>query len=137
MKRNWGKAAVAGLVGTAAMTIVGLYVAPMMGMPAMNPADMLAGQMGGNMMAGWAGHLMIGVVLAEIYAVVAPSLPGAPALRGALFAVAPWLVAMVVMMPMMGMGLFGGAMAGAVGSLLGHLVYGSIVGAIYGDPVAP
>ena len=136
MKRNWGKAAVAGLVGTAAMTIVGLYVAPMMGMPAMNPADMLAGQMGGNMMAGWAGHLMIGVVLAEIYAVVAPSLPGAPALRGALFAVAPWLVAMVVMMPMMGMGLFGGAMAGAVGSLLGHLVYGSIVGAIYGDPVA-
>ena len=136
MKRNWGKAAVAGLVGTAAMTIVGLYVAPMMGMPAMNPADMLAGQMGGNMMAGWAGHLMIGVVLAEIYAVVAPSLPGAPALRGALFAVAPWLVAMVVMMPMMGMGLFGGAMAGAVGSLLGHLVYGSIVGAIYGAPAA-
>jgi uncharacterized membrane protein YagU involved in acid resistance len=136
MRRNWGRAVVAGLIGTAVMTAVGLWIAPMMGIPRMNPAEMLADQMGGNVMLGWAGHLMIGTVLAVIYAVVAPSLPGVPALRGALFGLAPWLVAMVIMMPMMGMPMFGGAMAAAMGSLIGHLVYGGIVGAVYGSPGA-
>ena len=134
MTRNWGRAVVAGLVGTAVMTAVGLWIGPMMGIPRMNPAEMLAGEMGGNVMLGWAGHLMIGVILAMIYAVVAPSLPGAPALRGAVFGLAPWLIVMLIMMPMSGMPLFGGAVAGAMGSLIGHLVYGAVVGAIYGNP---
>lgn len=126
----------AGLVGTAVMTAVGLWVAPMMGIPQMNTAAMLAGQMGDNMMLGWAAHLMIGIILALIYALVAPSLPGAPAVRGALFGLAPWLVAMLVLMPMMGMPMFGGAMPAAMGSLIGHLVYGAVVGLVYGLPVA-
>lgn len=45
-------------------------------------------------------------------------------------------MAMLVMMPMMGMPLFGGAVAGAMGSLIGHLVYGVVVGGIYGRPEA-
>lgn len=136
MTRNWGRAVVAGLVGTAVMTAVGLWVAPMMGIPRMNPAEMLAGQMGGNALLGWAAHLMIGIILALIYAVVASSLPGAPALRGALFGLAPWLIVMLIMMPMSGMPMFGGTVAGAMGSLIGHLVYGAVVGAIYGRPDA-
>ncbi len=134
MTPNWGKAVLAGLVGTAVMTAVGLWVAPMMGIPRMNPAEMLAGQMGGNAMLGWAGHLMIGIALALIYAKLAPSLPGPPVVRGALFSLAPWAVAMLVMMPMMGMPIFGGAMPVAMGSLIGHLVYGAVVGQIYGPP---
>ena len=137
MALNLPKAITAGVAGTALMTIIGVVVAPMMGMPSMNPAEMLAGQMGGNMMVGWAGHLMIGTVLAIIYAAVAVSrLPGPTWARGAIFALAPWLTAQVVMMPMMGMGLFSGSMVLAGGSLLGHLVYGAVVGAIYGDPAA-
>lgn len=136
MTRNWGKAVVAGLAGTAVMTAVAMYGAPMMGMPVMSVPAMLAGQMGGNMMIGWAAHFMIGTTLAVIYAVVAPSLPGAPALRGALFSVAPWSVAMLMMMPMMGMGLFGGDMTSAIGSLIGHLFFGATVGLIYGKPEA-
>ena len=46
----------------------GLWVAPMMGLPAMNPAAMLAGAMGGSMALGWTEHLMIGTILALIYA---------------------------------------------------------------------
>ncbi len=136
MTRNWGKAIVAGLVGTAAMTLVGLYVAPMMGMPRMNPAEMLAGAMGGNMMLGWVGHFMIGAILAVIYAIVAPMLPGPPAVRGAIYSIAPWLMAMVVVMPMMGMPMFAGAAVMAMGSLIGHLVYGAVMGAIYGLPAS-
>jgi uncharacterized membrane protein YagU involved in acid resistance len=134
MTRNWGKAVVAGLVGTVVMTAIGLWVAPMMGIPRMNPAEMLAGAMGGNALLGWVGHFMIGSILAVIYAAVAPALPGPPAVRGAIYGLAPWLVAMVMVMPMMGMPAFGGAAAIAMGSLIGHLVYGAVVGAIYGRP---
>lgn len=134
MHRNWTRAIIAGVVGTIAMTAVGVWGAPMMGLPAMNPADMLAMKMGGNVMLGWAGHLMIGIILAIGYAIVAPSLPGPPVARGALYAIAPWLVAQLMVMPMMGMGMFSGSMSLAMGSLIGHLVYGSIVGAIYGAP---
>jgi len=131
---NWTKAAVAGVVGTAVMTLVGLYVAPMMGIPKMNPAVMLAGAMGGNMALGWTGHLMIGVILAGIYALVAAKLPGPAWGRGALYGLAPWLAAEIVVIPMMGMPLFSGSAALAMGSLIGHLVYGGVVGAIYGLP---
>jgi len=127
-----GRAVAAGLVGTAAMTVVGLWVAPLMGMPAMNPAQMLAGAMGGNVTLGWMAHLMIGVILAVIYAVVAPALPGKPVVRGALYGIAPFLMAQIIVIPMMGMPLFSGSVVIAMGSLVGHLVYGGIVGGVYG-----
>lgn len=127
-----GRAIAAGIIGTLVMTAVGLWVAPLMGMPAMNPAEMLAGPMGGSMALGWVAHLMIGTILALIYAAVAPWLPGAPAVRGALYGIAPFLVAQIVVMPMMGMPLFSGSVVMAAGSLIGHLVYGAVVGAVYG-----
>lgn len=133
MERNWMRAVVAGLVGTVVMTAVGLWLAPMMGIPRMNPAEMLAMAMGGSMLLGWVGHFMIGAVLAVGYALVAPQLPGPPALRGALYGIAPWLLAQLVVMPMMGMPVFSGSAVMAMGSLIGHLVYGATVGAVYGD----
>jgi uncharacterized membrane protein YagU involved in acid resistance len=132
MTLNWGKAILAGLIGTAVMTMVGLWVAPMMGLPPMNPADMLAQQMGGSTVLGWMGHLMIGVILAIVYVLVAPWLVGPSWARGALYGVAPWLMAQLVVMPMMGMPVFSGSIAMAMGSLVGHLVYGAIVGSVYG-----
>jgi ABC-type uncharacterized transport system ATPase component len=65
MERNWARAIVGGIVGTLGMTAVGLWVAPIMGIPRMNPADMLARVMGGSLL-GWMGHLMIGTVLALV-----------------------------------------------------------------------
>lgn len=132
MNIKFGKAILAGIIGTLVMTAVGLWVAPLMGMPAMNPAEMLAGQMGGVLLLGWAAHLMIGTILALIYAAVAPWLTGPPAVRGALYGLAPFLLAQIAVMPLMGMPLFSGSAAMAIGSLIGHLVYGSVVGAIYG-----
>jgi hypothetical protein len=128
MSMNWQKAVVAGIVGTLVMSAVGVWVAPMLGLPRMNPAEMLAESMGGRLALGWAVHLMIGVVLAGIYAFVAGRLPGPPPVRGALFALAPWLLAQ-------GMGAMapgGLTTAAVIASLIGHLVYGAVVGAIYG-----
>lgn len=133
MKIDVVRAIGAGVAGTAVMTAVGLWVAPLMGMPAMNPAEMLAGAMGGSLVLGWIGHFMIGIILAVIYAAfAAPTLPGHPAVRGALFGLAPFLVAQVAVMPMMGMPVFSGSMVMAMGSLIGHLVYGAVVGVVYG-----
>jgi len=127
----------AGLLGTLVMTAVGVYVVPMMGIPAMNPADMLASQMGGMVLLGWTGHLMIGVVLAVIYAkVLLDRLPGPGVARGALFSLAPWLMAQVMVMPMMGMPLFSGSMQMAGGSLVGHLMYGAVLGVVAGVPTS-
>jgi uncharacterized membrane protein YagU involved in acid resistance len=102
----------------------------------MNPAEMLAGAMGGSIVLGWIGHLMIGVILAIGYAIVAHALPGQAWLRGALYGIAPWLLAQLVVIPMMGMPVFSGSAVMAMGSLIGHLVYGAVVGAIYGAPVS-
>jgi len=132
MRINFGKAVLAGIIGTLVMTAVGLWVAPMMGIPRMNPADMLAGQMGGNIVLGWVGHLMIGTILALIYAGVSSRLAGPFVLRGAIFGLAPYLMAQLLVMPMMGMPVFSGSLPMAVGSLIGHLVYGAVVGAVYG-----
>jgi uncharacterized membrane protein YagU involved in acid resistance len=131
---QWGKAVLAGVIATAVMTVVGLWVAPLMGMPAMNPAEMLAMNMGGISALGWIAHFSIGTILALIYAAVARRIPGPPALRGALYGIAPFLVAQIVVMPMMGMPLFSGSAAMALGSLVGHLIYGAVLGGIYGEP---
>ncbi|MGD9524830.1 MAG: DUF6789 family protein [Gemmatimonadales bacterium] len=134
MQHHVMKSVTAGIAGTVVMTMMGLFVAPMMGIPRMNPAEMLAGQMGGVMLLGWVAHLMIGVILAVAYAALfAARLPGPPALRGAVYGLIPFLMAQLIVMPMMGMPLFSGSVPMAMGSLIGHLVYGMVVGALVGD----
>lgn len=130
---NVRRAIVAGLAGTAAMTAL-MLAPPMRGMPPLNIGEMLGSMMGGIVALGWVAHFMIGVVLALNYATVfAAHLPGPAPVRGALFAIVPWLMAQLVVMPMMGAGLFSGSALTAAGSLMGHLVYGAVLGAVYRD----
>lgn len=131
---NVGRAALAGIVGTAVMTLM-TVMAGAMGME-MDIPGMLSGFMGTPIIAGWIAHFMIGAVLALIYAAgFASWLPGPPWLRGAVYGVFPFLLAQLAVMPVMGMGVFTSGAPNALmmvgGSLMGHLVYGAIVGAIY------
>lgn len=131
---NWnpGRAVLAGLAGTVAMTML-MLLAPAMGLPPMNIGAMLGSVMGGNVALGWAAHLMIGAALALGYAAVfSARLPGASPVRGAIFSLVPWLMAQIVVMPMMGLGLFSGSALAAGGSLMGHLLYGAVLGLVYG-----
>jgi len=123
----------AGLVGTAAMTML-MLAAPLMGLPKMLIGEMLGSFLRIGSVAGWAMHLVIGLILATIYTTwVASRLPGAPALRGALYGFSVFLVAQVVVSPMIGGGVFSeGNAAMIAGSLMGHLVYGSVVGGLCG-----
>ncbi|SRR5712691_8798812 len=130
-----GRAIAAGAVGTAAITMI-MLGAPLMGMPRMPIGDMLGSLLHIGSVAGWAMHVVIGLTLALIYGGwFATRLPGGPAVRGAIYGLGVFLVAQVVVTPMMGGGVFsGGNLSMIAGSLAGHLVYGVLVGLIYGAP---
>lgn len=129
---NWKRAVVGGLAGTAVMTAL-MLVAPAMGLPPMNIGAMLGSVMGGSLLLGWMAHFAIGTALAVAYAAAfADRLPGPGFLRGALYGLLPWIAAEIVVMPMMGVGLFGGSFGAGFGSLVGHLMYGAVMGGVYG-----
>jgi uncharacterized membrane protein YagU involved in acid resistance len=135
---NGRRALVAGAAGTAAMTML-MLVAPLMGMPKMAIGEMLGGFLGVGSAAGWAMHGVIGLLLGIIYAYTAATrFPGAPAIRGAAYGILVFLLAQLIVMPMMGAGLFsGGHLLVVGGSLMGHLVYGIVLGAVYGQTLEP
>jgi len=136
-----GRAVLAGLAATAVMTLF-MLMAPLMGMPEMNIGKMLGGFMGVPAFIGWAGHFMIGVVLAIGYGMFfEPRLSNAPVVRGILYGLIPWLVSQVMVNPMMGAGLFASNTPApflmVMGSLLGHVAYGAILGVTYTRAATP
>lgn len=136
MNKKSGRAVLAGLVATAAMTML-MLVGPMMGMPKMPIGEMLASFMSIPVALGWIAHFMIGAVLGFIYAIsFAERLPGPSAARGALYGLIPWCLAQVMVNPMMGAGFFASntpaPLMMVTGSLIGHLVYGAVLGGVYG-----
>ena len=139
MKPNIGQAILGGLVGTIVLTMLMYIAAPMMGIAKMDIAAMLGSMLGGWTM-GMVLHFVNGVVLFPlIYAFfLFPKLRGTPVIKGILWGVTLWLVAGLMVMPLMGAGFFGtanGGMMTATASLTGHIVYGALLGVITGGPV--
>jgi uncharacterized membrane protein YagU involved in acid resistance len=95
----------------------------------------------GGMLGSWgmamAMHFLNGTIIFPLiyaYALFA-NLPGSPYLKGLLWGLTLWMLAQIVVMPVMGAGLFGLRMGGwmpAFGSLMGHMVYGALLGWISG-----
>ena len=137
MRPHLLKASLGGLVGTAVMTLMMYFVAPMMlGMP-MDIAAMLGSMLGGSWTMGLLMHFVNGsIIFPLIYTYgLYRLLPGEPWLRGTTWGLILWLLAQVLVMPMMGAGVFsahaGGLMA-VMASLIGHVVYGTSLGGIAG-----
>jgi hypothetical protein len=128
MKPSIGRAILGGLAGTFVLTLLMYVVAPMMGIPKMDIAAMLGSMLGGWSM-GMAVHVINGVILFPlIYSFfVFSNLRGSPVSRGTLWGVALWLVAGLMVMPVMGAGFFGSAHG-----LIGHVAYGALLGGIAG-----
>lgn len=81
-------------------------------------------------------HFAIGLALSVVYAgVVEPRLAGPGARRGMLFALAPWLLSLVLVLPLLGGGLLGlqlgAGVLPVVGNLVAHLAYGGVLGWAY------
>jgi hypothetical protein len=77
-----------------------------------------------------------GLLWAVLYTLVEPHLPGPAWRRGVLFAMLPALVSLVVVLPLLGGGLFGLSLGAGplpvLGNVLLHMVYGAILGLFYG-----
>lgn len=136
MKPNIVRVILGGFVGTLAITFLMYVGAPMMGLPKMDIAAMLGRMLGGWSM-GMVMHFINGTIIFPlIYAyLLLEKLPGSPYLKGIFWGVTLWVLAQLVVMPMMGAGIFGLKMAGmmsAAGSLVGHAVYGALLGWIGG-----
>ena len=81
-------------------------------------------------------YLAGGLLWALLYTLVEPRLPGPAWKRGVLFAMLPALVSLVVVLPLLGGGLFGLALGAgplpAIGNVLLHVVYGAVLGLVFG-----
>jgi uncharacterized membrane protein YagU involved in acid resistance len=64
------------------------------------------------------------------FLIVGPYLPGPVWLRGVIFMAGVWLFVGLVVMPILGVGLFFGGAREAMASLLGHIVLGAVLGMI-------
>lgn len=128
------KSLLAGIAGTAVMTMV-TFIAPMMGMPKMNPAEMLSGMLGAPVIVGWVMHFMIGVIFAVSYNYFIPKqlakISGL-VVQGAVYGIIIFVFAQVMMMVMGA--IMGGMMAPEgskvllmIGSLMGHIIFGIVV----------
>src|SRR5512143_2719688 len=139
---NAKRAAVAGAIGTGILTALWL-VEPSIGLPKIAIGQILSTFMSVSVAhlrvgatGGWIVQLVVGILLALIYArFFADRLPGPPAARGAIYGALVFVVAQSLFMPLVGAGFFAhGDVELLVGSLLGHIVYGSVVGWIYDRP---
>ncbi len=143
-----GRAFTAGFVATLVMTLI-MYVAPMMGMPKMDVAAML-----GNFITGLPAepfnaawnlgmliHFIDGTIIFSLIYVFTlyRMMPGRVVQSGTLFGIALWFLSQIIVMPIMGAGLFAAntprPVMTVIGSLIGHIIYGAILGKLIGEPI--
>src|SRR5215213_6767432 len=150
-REDWLRAGVlAGFLGTFAMTIV---------LVAAYGLASSIGKVDGNVVQRWSralvvnpvaertadgvllaigANLAMGLLLALVYARYAePQLHGPHWWRGMQFALIPWLLSLIVFLPLMGGGLLGMDIGAGplpiLGNLLLHLVYGAVLGSAYAE----
>ena len=131
MKTKIQKSVIGGIIGTAVMTMI-MFLAPIMGLPKMNPAEMLSGMMGFPIIIGWFMHFMIGVIFALGYVLFFNNLLkkiNSKILKGAIFGFTVFIFAQVMMAMMEAiMGGMpspeGNMLLMFIGSIMGHIVYG-------------
>ncbi|MFV5689543.1 DUF6789 family protein [Flavobacterium sp. ZT3R25] len=125
---------ISGVIGAAVMSIE-MWVATMMGMPKMNPPDMLSVMLGVPIIVGWLIHFMIGIIFAMAYTFFFINLVNKISnaiFRGAIFGVAVFIFAQIML------AILGAIMEGTppmegslllimLGSIIGHIIFGIVV----------
>src|SRR5690625_708616 len=137
MKNKSQKSIIAGIIGTAIMTIV-MMLAPMIGMPKMSPPHMLSGMLGVPIAAGWIMHFMIGIIFAFTYTYMFTSMKIKNIwMKGAVFGIIVFVFAQIVMA---GMGMLmpmpkmeDTMMLSLIESFIGHIVFGMTVAKTVGE----
>ncbi len=136
IKTNLTRALIGGFVGSVLFTLMGLYMAPNIIGQQMDVGKLLAPVIGGSDQLGAIVHFLNGTIAFPLayLALGYERLPGPGWLRGALFLIPLYLLAMVVVMPLLGQGFFFENGPKAMVALIGHIVFGVAMGAIIGRP---
>jgi hypothetical protein len=139
---QWSNGLLAGLAATIVLSVLMVGTSAIGLTPGVDAIEMLR-QLGAehfglpdSPVAGWIAHLAIGVALwGLVFAGTYETWPGAPAMKGAVFAIMIWLLMMSMFMPMVGAGFFGTniGLAAPVATLVLHLIFGVVLGAVFGQ----
>ncbi len=142
MDAHIGKGMVAGFAATVVLSAFMIAKAAMGLLPAMNAIRMLAMMAHGYAglpaapAVGWVMHFSIGTIAWGIlFALLFSRIPGKSALaKGLTFSTGAWLLMMVMVMPLAGVGLFGLRLGigPAVATLVLHWIFGAVLGPLYG-----
>lgn len=133
---NLNKGFLAGFVATIVLSAL-MIGKQMMGlMPELNTIKMLTGMVGApTPIIGWIMHFILGTFIwGGLFTVLDARLPGGHVVNGLIFGTLAWLLMMILVMPMVGAGLFGMALGimAPVMTLVLHLIYGAVLGGVYG-----
>ena len=124
---------VASTVATVVLSLI-MVLKGMMGvMPELDIISMLAGMMGASAIVGWIMHFMVGAGYGVAFSQINSLLPGNFIVKGIIIGILGWLVMMLMLMPMMGAGMFAmnmGMMA-PVMTLMLHIIFGAVLGLVY------
>lgn len=130
----------AGLMGTAAFSTLGA-IASSLGWPLDTP-KMLSDFLNAPLAVGWLVHGTIGTLLAWIYVFVFDKRWGGSFLiRGLFYGLIAFFTAQIIVMPIMGVGIFSSRMGSSapalvIGSFLGHWLYAASASWIYERGIA-
>jgi len=126
-KINLRQAVIAGIVGTVVVDLLGLVLTQQF----WDIPTLLGSKLGAGLAAGVVLHYGIGVVLAVIYAALAPSLPGGRYGRPMIYATVETVLGVYLFMfPLVGAGAFGLALGPMVPviSMLRHWGFAGVLG---------
>ena len=124
---------IAGLVATIVLSTMMIVKGKMGVMPELNIISMLAGMMGASAIVGWLMHFMVGLGYGVAFSQINGLLPGNYIVKGIIIGILGWFVMMLMLMPMMGAGIFAmnmGMMA-PVMTLVLHIIFGAVLGLVY------
>jgi hypothetical protein len=128
---SFKKAFIAGLAGTAVMTLFA-FVSGYFHLPKFDYQGMIASFLPMGSAVAWAVYFLIGIALAYVYGAFFRSrLPASSWGRGMIYALILWGAAGLILMPIMGMSFFYGSITVAVATLIGMELYGATVGYLY------
>jgi hypothetical protein len=129
-------ALLAGLGATIVLSLLMVLKTKMGVMPDLDIINMIAVTMGGGAALGWAVHFIIGVVgYGAAMVILNERLPSdSPIGHGVIIGFLGWLIMMIMVMPIAGVGLFGMAMGlmAPMMTLVLHLIFGTVLGWTYG-----
>lgn len=136
---NWNNGLLAGVAATLVLSVLMVVTSAMgLGVDTIGELRQLGATHFGlpdSPVVAWIIHAVVGVVLwGLVFAGTYETWPGAPATKGAVFAVMIWLLTMSMFMPMVGAGFFATniGFAAPVVALVLYLVFGVVLGTVFG-----